>query len=100
MLAVDANLTIQKEKENIKIKTSDSGALVLSFSNWQIFEEVFQIPKTQGLSITQLRSKLKHLSTPLQIQVEGNNAFRLEQGKVRSLSFIAFFKLLQINLFS
>ena len=100
MLAVKAELTIQKENESIKIKTSDSGTLVLNFSNWQIFEEVFQIPKTNGLSIPEIRSKLKHLSTPLQIQVGSKNALRLEGGRVRFLSFIAFFKLLQITLFN
>ena len=100
MLAVDANLTIQKENESIKIKTVDSGTLVLNFSNWQIFEEVIQIPKTNGLSIPEIRSKLKHLSTPLHIQVGSTNALSLEGGKVRFLSLIAFFKLLQITLFN
>jgi len=100
MLAVQADLTIQKENECIRFKTSDTGVLVLNFSTWQIFEEVFQIPKSKGLSLPELRSKLKHLSTPLQIQVGNKNAFKLERGKVRSLSFIAFFKLLQFTLLS
>jgi len=100
MLAVDANLTIQKENESIKIKTVDSGTLVLNFSNWQIFEEVIQIPKTNGLSISEIRSKLKHLSTLLQIKVGSKNALRLERGKVKSLSFIAFFRLVQFTIFN
>lgn len=100
MLAVQADLTIQKENESIRFKTSDSGTLVLSFSNWKIFEEVFQIPKSKGLSFQEIRSKLKHLSTPLQIQVADKNAFKLERGKVSSLSFVAFFKLLRFTLFS
>ena len=100
MLSIQADLSVNKGKESILVKTSESGSLVFIFSSWQIFREALQIRKSKGLSFPEIRSKLKHLSTPLQIKVGNKNAFKLEQGKVKSLSFIAFFKLLQFTIFN
>ena len=95
MLHITGDLVISQGTETVKIKTNDENLLVLSFSSWKVFGEFMRLPKTANTNFLKLRQKLKHVSTPVRIEVGSDHSFLLVKGKPKSISISTIFKVIR-----
>jgi hypothetical protein len=99
MLEISGNLRFENGSETIDLKTNESNTLVLRFSSWEVFQRFIKAPKMLNLSLFDLRSKLKHLNTPLLIEIGESDSFILKNGTPKSISVSTVTKLARYSLF-
>jgi hypothetical protein len=99
MLNITGDLVISQGTETLKIKTNESNQLVLTFSSWILFGTLTRLPKMVNNDIFELRKKLKHLNTPVKIEVGTGHSFILIKGRPSSLSLFTIFRIIRHVLF-
>ena len=99
MLHVTGDMIISRGNDTLKIKTNDDNQLVLTFSSWTLFGEFMRLRKMANTDISNLRKKLKHLTTPMKIEIGSDHSFLMVKGKPSSMSISTIFRIIRHFLF-